>query len=532
MHALLIAGLVFLSFFSQAKAKPSAVPGEFIVKLQSRTALSELGRRLSGRAERYIDREQSLVLLSSPHTLQELRQIARARDSRVEYIEPNFIYRAEAVPNDPDYQALWGLKNSGQVVQEAKGEVNVDVGIEKAWDLTTGSSALVVAVIDTGIDHKNGDLKDNMWVNTKEAAGRTGIDDDGNGYVDDIHGYDFFNEDGDPRDDHGHGSHVAGTIGAVGDNKLGVVGVNWKVRLMGVKFLGSGGSGSTEDAIRAIQYAIDNGARIINASWGGGDYSKALEEVLKKAHAKGVLFVAAAGNSGRNTDIAPAYPACYELENIISVASITNKGSLSYFSNYGRKSVHLAAPGSDILSFALKGLEYQSGTSMAAPHVSGVAALVLSREPNLTPGSLRERLLASVKSLNDVRGKTMSGGMVNAYFALTNQHDPNDPQRWPAITYSVKSPSPYPNDANLKFEIKAPADTVAFSIHFSKFETEERYDVVKIFDSKGELVWKASGFHDDEFTPTIEGSSATIILTSDNGNQKAGFMIDRLAVRP
>ncbi|HEX4925774.1 MAG TPA: S8 family serine peptidase [Bdellovibrionales bacterium] len=436
------------------------------------------------------------------------------------------------MPNDPEYQALWGLKNSGQVVQSTKGEESVDIGAEKAWDLTTGSPTLVVAVVDTGVDHKNAELKENMWVNAKESAGRPGIDDDMNGYVDDVFGYDFFNEDGDPRDDHGHGTHVAGTIGAAGDNRSGVAGVSWKVRLMGVKFLGSGGSGSTEDAIRAIQYAIDNGAKVINASWGGGDYSKALEDVLKKAQDKGVLFVAAAGNSGRNTDMTPAYPACYRLDNVISVASVTNKGSLSYFSNYGRKSVHLAAPGSDILSLGLNGLEYQSGTSMAAPHVSGVAALLLSREPNLSPVQVRNRLVATTKSLNDLRGKTVSGGLVNAFFALTNQHDPNDPQRWPAVNFAVSSPSPYPNDANLKFEVRAPAGTKAFSIHFARIETEETYDVVKVFDAKGGLIWKGSGSHEGLYSPVIEGSEATIVLTSDNGNQKQGFEVDRLALRP
>ncbi|MEQ1876480.1 MAG: S8 family serine peptidase [Bdellovibrionia bacterium] len=533
MRAVLLFSATFLLVFPlQANEKLSAVPGEYIVKLRGTVPLGELRQSLSATKARFVDGEKIFAVVNSSRSLSALRQTAAARDSRVEYIEPNFLYYADAVPNDPQYQLLWGLKNGGQTIKDVKGLDGVDISAEKAWDLTTGSRNVVVAVVDTGVEHKNADLIENMWVNAKEANGKATVDDDGNGYIDDVYGYDFYNNDGDPKDDNGHGSHVAGTIGAVGDNRAGLTGVSWKVRLMAIKFLGSGGSGSTEDAIRGIDYAVDNGAKIINASWGGGEFSKALEDTLKKARDKGVLFIASAGNSGRNTDQNPAYPSCYDLNNIISVAAVSNTGALAYFSNYGKETVDLAAPGFDIYSFGLGGFEYLSGTSMAAPHVSGVTALLLSREPNLSVAQIRERLLSTTKTLPELRGKTASGGMVNAYNVLTNQFDAEDPSRWPSVKADLKSAHPYAPDANVSYEIVAPSGTKGFSVHFSKLETEDRYDVIKIFDASGQLIWKISGQHDDEFSPMISGAKATVVLTTDGGNQKYGFDIDRLAIRP
>src|SRR6266568_3634701 len=272
----------------------------------------------------------------------------------VELIEPNFKVSVNRVPNDPQFGALWGLNNIGQT----GGVAGADIDAPEAWDTTTGSNQVIVAVIDTGIDRTHPDLAPNIWVNPGEIPGN-GIDDDGNGYVDDVYGYDFYNRDADPSDDHGHGTHVAGTIGAAGDNGIGVAGVNWNVRLMSVKFIGADGFGFTSDAIDAVVYATDMGARVMNNSWGGGEYSQALADAISAANAAGVLFVAATDASD----------------------------NLASFSNYGPGSVHLGAPGVSIFSTVPaagnpccsdpSGYKYLSGTSMAAPHVSGAAALLL-----------------------------------------------------------------------------------------------------------------------------------------------------------
>jgi thermitase len=531
MPALLLVAALLLSQNVAVSASHS-VKEEFIVKVSSQVSLSDLKRTLPASEARYIDRARSYILIKSKKSLRDLNRISSVRDRRIEYVEPNYIYRIQAVPNDPEYKMLWGLKNSGQTIKDTVGKAGVDIQAEKAWDITVGSHNVVVAVIDTGIDYTIADLKENIWINQKELSGQKGFDDDGNGYIDDVYGYDFFNNDGDPKDDHGHGSHVGGTIGATGDNKTGVVGVNWKVQLMAVKFLGSNGTGTTEAAIKAVDYAVANNVNIINASWGGGDYSKALEDSLKNASEKGILFVASAGNSGRNTDVTPSYPASYEADNVLSVAAVDNTGAIAYFSNYGKKSVDLGAPGFNVLSTTIAGIEYFSGTSMAAPHVAGVAALLLSKEPNLSVAQIRERLLSTSKILTDLKGKTATGGLLNAYNALTNQFDPEDPKRWVTRPFELTSTHPYLPNSAVKYEVKAPAGTKAFAIHFSKFETEERFDVVKIYDEKGALVGKISGDFTGEYSGNIEGDKAVLELVSDAGNEKFGFEIDLLAIRP
>ena len=241
----------------------------------------------------------------------------------------------------------------------------------------------MVAIIDTGIDYTHPDLAANIWTNPGEIAG-DGIDNDGNGYVDDVHGYDFVNNDGDPMDDHFHGTHTAGTVGAVGNNGVGVTGVNWQVKLMALKFLGASGSGSVSGAVSALEYAVTMGVRLSNNSWGGGGYSQALYDAIKNSQVIGHVFVAAAGNSGVNSDLQPAYPASYDLDNIISVAAIDSSDNLASFSNRGVVTVDLAAPGVAVLSTVLGGgYASYSGTSMATPHVTGAAALALGLSSGL-----------------------------------------------------------------------------------------------------------------------------------------------------
>ncbi len=338
----------------------------------------------------------------------------RARPE-VAYAEPNYIVHALRTPNDASYSQLWGMNNTGQT----GGVSDVDIDAPEAWSITTGSNQVVVAVIDTGVDYNHPDLAANMWTNTREIPGNN-IDDDGNGLIDDVRGYDFVNSDGDPMDDQGHGTHCAGTIGAVGNNGAGVAGVNWNVKIMALKFLAANGSGTTADAVKCIDYAVKMGAKISNNSWGGGGYSQALYDSIAAARDAKHLFIAAAGNDGQNTDTSPNYPSCYDLDNIISVAAVDDKGMLAGFSNFGTKTVDVAAPGVSILSTWLGGA-YNTidGTSMAAPHVTGIAALAAAAHPSWTWSDLKDAILSSGKPLADLRNKIGNPVIASALGAVT-----------------------------------------------------------------------------------------------------------------
>jgi subtilisin family serine protease len=341
--------------------------------------------------------------------------IARMQGNpRVRVAEPNYIVHATLAPTDPQYPNLWGLHNTGQ----NGGMPGADIDAEHAWNVGTGARSVKVAVIDTGVDYNHPDLAANIWTNPGEIPGN-GVDDDHNGFVDDVHGWDFANGDHDPMDDVGHGTHVSGTIGALADNVIGVAGVNWQVTIIPVKFLGNDGSGTVADAITAIDYATSVGARVMNNSWGGGAYSQLLLDAINRAGAAGSLFVAAAGNATNDNDNFPSYPASYDAPNIVSVAALDRNDHLASFSNYGHASVDLGAPGVSILS-TLPGGNYGtfSGTSMATPHVSGVAALVLSVAPNLSVSQLKQRLMQSTVPIPSLTGITVTGGRLNAARAL------------------------------------------------------------------------------------------------------------------
>ena len=340
---------------------------------------------------------------------------ALRRSGQFEYVEPDWEVSISRTPTDSYYSQnlLWGLRNTYYH--------DADIGAEAAWDITTGSRDVIVAVIDTGIRHTHRDLAAQMWVNPGEIP-NNGVDDDRDGYVDNVHGINAITGRGNPIDDNDHGTHVAGTIGAQANGGGGHVGVAWQVRLMGCKFLNSSGRGYDSDAIECINFAVRNGASILNNSWGGGSYNPAMYDAIVAARNAGVLFVAAAGNETSNNDAYPHYPSSYRVDNVISVASVTVTDDLSYFSNYGRTSVHIAAPGSTIWSCtAASDTSYGSkdGTSMATPHVAGVAALVRARFPGISVGELRTRILNSAVAIPELSGRCTTGGRVNAYRALT-----------------------------------------------------------------------------------------------------------------
>jgi Mg-chelatase subunit ChlD len=329
------------------------------------------------------------------------------------YAEPNYKYEFFGQPNDPDFGLLWGLNNTGQF----GGKEDADVDAPEAWERTVGSRDIIVAVLDSGVDTDHADLTDNMWVNTGEVPDN-GIDDDGNGYIDDVHGYDFIWNDSVPEDNIGHGTHVAGTIGGVGNNNLGVAGVNWNVRIMALK-IGDYWI-SLDAAIEALEYAVSMGAKISNNSWGGYGYSQAMKDAIAAAGAGDHLFVAAAGNNMSDNDQLPSYPASYELDNIVSVAASDDLDELGWFSNYGENSVDLAAPGVNIYSTVPGDLyEYSSGTSMASPHVAGGAALILSQRQGLHFSDLKSILMASVDKIDTLDGYCVTGGRLNLANAMT-----------------------------------------------------------------------------------------------------------------
>jgi subtilisin family serine protease len=348
-----------------------------------------------------------------------LERIAALQNSgQFRYVEPSYIDHILLVPSDAAFQdgRLWGLRNRGQ----NGGKAGVDVGAERAWDLTTGSTNVIVAVVDTGTRYRHQDLATNMWVNPNEIAGN-GKDDDNNGFVDDVHGINAIENTGNPLDDNDHGTHVSGTIGAVANNGAPHVGVAWQVRLMALKAFDASGRGETRAEIACIDYAVKNGAKIINASWGGYGRSQALYDSISAARGAGVLFVAAAGNESNNNDLVPAYPASFDLDNIVSVAAIDRSDRLAYFSNYGADTVDIGAPGVSIFSsIAVSDSSYgiMSGTSMASPHVAGVAALLWANFPTATLAEVRERLLATAIRTPALIGRCKTGGRVNAYEAL------------------------------------------------------------------------------------------------------------------
>ncbi|PKH91865.1 peptidase S8 [Pseudoalteromonas sp. 78C3] len=338
----------------------------------------------------------------------------------IEYVEPDYrVSIAANTPNDPRFDELWGLNNEGQT----GGIADADIDAPEAWEISIGSRDVVVGVIDTGVDYSHPDLADNAWINTDEIAG-DGIDNDGNGYIDDIHGINAITDAGDPMDDQGHGTHVSGTIGASGNNSTGVVGVNHEVSIVGCKFLDAAGNGSTSDAIKCIDYMVNlknSGVnlRVLNNSWGGGGYSQALADAMTVSEQADILFVAAAGNDEVDNDANPHYPSSYEHESVLAIASTDSNDNLSDFSQWGATSVDMGAPGSGILSTVPgNGYANYSGTSMATPHVAGVAALVLSVNPDLTTSELKALLMSSGDANAALQGKTLAGTRLNANQAL------------------------------------------------------------------------------------------------------------------
>ena len=411
-------------------AKDATSP-ELIVRFRPGTSLDKIRETAAINNDRLTDEIESVPGLTVIDDLDD----ADAAQTAAEYAERADVLYAELnhaialdapMPNDPFFSEQWALNNP----REDSG-LRADLDAVAAWTTTTGSDEVVVAVIDSGVDYRHPDLDANMW---RRPANVPPYVDDELGPFEDDRGFGIRSTASDPMDDNGHGTHCAGIIGAEGDNGVGIAGVNWKVRIMPVKFLDGSGIGDTENAIAAINYVIDRrkagvNVRVINASWGSNEYSKALEDTIRAAGDAGILFVAAAGNDGSDNDVVPHYPSSYDLPNVVSVAAVDRNDRLTAFSNFGVKTVQLAAPGKDILS-TWPGNTYReaSGTSMATPFVSGVAALIVAGNAKISVADLRKRLLTSADPLPQLDGRVATGARLCAANSLAlrpSDHKPH-----------------------------------------------------------------------------------------------------------
>jgi thermitase len=560
MWSYIVAGMSLVAFSYQAQAMVQgkkaprshaieAVPGEFVVKLKNSAGATSKAFRTFGSSGldhvETINFRQNLHLLKAqPERLAKALGISSDLSTRsiqkealqtlssmpeVEYIEPNYIYRtmedppAEIeVPNDALFGSLWGMHNVGQKdPTERVGTPDMDIDAPEAWLLNKGSHDVVVAIVDTGIDYNHEDLQGNIWTKTKQSPDEP-----------DVHGYNAINDSLNPMDDHSHGTHCSGTIGARGANGLGVVGVNWNVSMMGVKFLSGSGSGTLADAIKAIDWARENGAQIMSNSWGGGGFSQALYDAIDRARQQNILFVAAAGNDGSNNDNSAKYPAGYELDNVISVAASTNNDTLAYFSNYGQRTVHLMAPGFNIVSTVINN-EYKSfsGTSMATPHVSGAAALLKASEPGLSYSEIKARLISSTDKSRAFKRKLISAGRLNVANLLSNISPPGPvvpPETaWSASSaLDIQSPHPYTDSFKQEWVVEHPGAKF-IRVRFSQFSTESGYDIVRLLDENGvEADGYSGNLAANTWSGEIEGSKITIRFESDNSVSGQGFAID------
>lgn len=420
-----LVALFLVAFPVWAQQPAPAAPREVLVKFRTPTPsnIDQIIRDEDIELTKKVGGADVLLLRSrSKDALTLVRRLGS--NAEVVYAEPNYILRAIGVPNDPRFTDLWGLQNTGQSIGGVAGKPGADIGAVSAWDVSTGSRTTVVAVVDTGIAYNHPELASNVWsaptgftvtVGSQAVTCPAGS-----------HGFNAITYSCDPMDDENHGTHVSGTIGAAGNNSVGVTGVNWTASVMGLKFLDATGSGYTSDAINAIEFGIQvkrffgssANVRVLSNSWGGGGFSQALLDEINRANGENMLFVAAAGNTGGDNDLAPIYPASYTAANVIAVAATDNNDARASFSSYGPTSVDLGAPGVWVLSTLRSGgYGWGSGTSMAAPHVSGAAALVLSR-CTLDTAGLKSNLMTNVDPIASLAGITVTGGRLNVNKAI------------------------------------------------------------------------------------------------------------------
>ncbi len=446
------------------------VPGEVIVKYKKNRSGAMSAASKAGGASKFtikkswdsmgIQHVQAKAGAGQPSTQQLIQQLKA--DPDVEFVEPNYILKKQSAGVDGPRLSRQGVKEQlslGAPVSKVNSKVNAasvsaqsapvysqtsaDIQVEDAWALLTSQTFVpVVAVIDTGLDYNHEVFvgTDAVWENTGETP-NNGLDDDGNGYIDDVRGWNFVANNNNPMDDEDHGTHVSGIVLGISQDIFGTP-QPAIVKIMPLKFLDSNGSGATSDAIEAIYYAIENGATVINASWGGGGYSQALQDAILEAYNSGVTFVAAAGNASNNNDSSPTYPANYSIPNVISIAATTSIDNLASFSNYGRQSVHIASPGVSILS-TLPNESYAnaSGTSMATPIVAGIVALMQREAGEAINGYQASQILFNVndEGVGNISGKVVTNSRVNVLKAVSYVQSNGASHYQPSYTDSSRS---------------------------------------------------------------------------------------------
>lgn len=448
------ASLILGDFAHAQNAEPEFVPGEIIVKLKgsAKTMKSQafIGKSVS---------EQSMTLKGSwsglnmhhfkLNSANEMKaKLAELKaDPDVEYAEPNYILRLS--PTKAGAEGSMSMEEARSTVGAsstygAMAQTGAPIQLANAWGAeTSGKTPPIVAIIDTGVDYNHEIFtgSGSIWTNTREIAGN-GIDDDSNGYVDDVRGWNFVANSNSPLDDDNHGTHVAGIVLGSTQDILAFPLAAAKIRIMPLKFLDGMGVGTTSDAVKAIYYAVNNGASVINNSWGGGGYSNSLVDAVAYAYAKRVVFVAAAGNSALNNDVTPTYPASYSIPGIISVAATTDSDGLASYSNYGAQTVHLGSPGSSIWS-SLPNQSYgrSSGTSMATPFVAGIAAMMVRENPLLSAFQIKDLIMKSTQSIASLQTKTVTKGRLNAYNSVLAAKATTGVTDQPSFTAATRAPA-------------------------------------------------------------------------------------------
>jgi len=560
--AFLVSTLSANAAVNKSFIKAEFVPAQVLVKLKPGTLSKFLAKTNSLKNNGLNIKEQmslgfgDVLVMESNNKSMQTMMLDLQNDPMVDYVEPNFIYKAintdassvvssevesdfysSFTPNDPKFGDLWGLNNSGNNEpgnpSSSTGVAGADVNALAAWSITRGSRNVKIAVIDTGVDYTHPDLINNMWTNTAEKNGLAGVDDDGNGYVDDIHGYDFANNDGDPMDGHMHGTHCAGTIAAEHNNGIGVAGVMGEAQIVAIKFLTDEGSGSTESAIKSIDYATKLNVDIMSNSWGGGGSSQLLKDAIQNASDAGIVFTAAAGNSASDNDVSPHYPSNYDVPNVISVAAHNYNDGLASFSCYGSDTVHVSAPGRNILSTKPNaGYATISGTSMATPHVSGVVGLYIAEHGRIDVEELRNKLMESSNYSRAYGKTTISRGRVDAYNFLTgvvaSRPSTPNPNAW--VTQQVtpyESSHPYVSRSNVSKTFTVPGAKFV-RILITKYELESSYDSLKILDANGAVVETIDGSGLSHYTEYVEGDSITLKFSSDEDVNKWGFLVEEV----
>ena len=415
------------------------------------------------------------------------------------------------IPNDTRFSELWGLQNTGR----PWGVAGLDIDALNAWNRSTGSKDIIVAVLDFGVDYTHPDLAGNMWINQGEVPDN-GIDDDLNGYTDDYHGYDFVRNQSDPIDNDGHGTHCSGIVGAVGNNGIGVCGADRQVRIMPLSVLGLSETSFVSTVIAAMLYADRMGVRVLSCSWEDESYSQTMHDAINASPA---VVIFSAGNENTDTDINPHYPSSYDCPNLISVASIDRMGRRSSFSNYGRYSVDLAAPGEEILSTFTRNRPdlcgdycYQSGTSMATPYVAGVAGLLLSMDPSLTNHQVVDRILATTDPLPSMQDITVTGGTLNAAKSMFYGVSP---------TVTGISPSTGVNNHTLELTLSGDAFLKGATVNLTRSGYQNISARQVAIDSPGSLTC---------LVPLSGTAAGTWNVTVTNYDKRTGTLPDALSV--